>query len=319
MWLKHICAAAMLMAGVHAASAQAWPSKPIRVVIPFAAGSATDIIPRTILDSVAPQLGQPMVIENRGGGGTIIGANVVAKADPDGYTLLATSSAHTISHAVFPNMPYDTARDFVAIAPLAIGPNVLIISPSKGLRTAQEFVAAAKAKPGSFNFASAGVGTATHLSAERFRIAAGYEAVHIPFKGGAEALSEVISGRVEYYFCPLGTALPFIKEGKVLALVVSTPTRVSALPDVPSALELYADSDYPFWLGLLGPARLPRDIVEKINQTTMKVLRTDAMKDKLERLGVDPMFMSSAEFSAFVDKDIVAGGALARAVGLKAN
>ncbi len=309
----------MVAASVQAASAQAWPSKPIRVIIPFGAGSATDIIPRTVLDAVAAELGQTIVIENRAGGGTTIGANVVAKADPDGYTLLATSSAHTISHAVFPNMPYDTEHDFADIAPLAIGPNVLIISPAKGIKTAQELVAAAKAKPGTFNFASAGVGTATHLSAERFRIAAGYQAVHVPFKGGAEALTEVISGRIEYYFCPLGTALPFIKEGKVLALAVSTPTRVAALPDVPSVLELYSNSEYPFWLGLFGPAKLSPDIVAKLNKTTQKVLRTDAMKAKLATLGVEPMVMSSTEFTTYVNKEIATAGALAKAVGLKAN
>jgi len=331
MWFRHICAAALIAAGVHALSAQAsaqtspqtsthsWPTKPIRVIIPFAAGSATDIIPRTVLDAVSAELGQPIVIENRAGGGTTIGANTVAKADADGYTLLATSSAHTISHAVFPNMPYDTERDFVDIAPMAIGPNVLIISPSKGIKTAQELVAAAKAKPGTFNFASAGVGTATHLSAERFRIAAGYEAVHVPFKGGAEALTEVISGRVEYYFCPLGTATPFIKEGKVLALVQSTPTRAAGLPDVPSALELYPNSDYPFWIALFGPAKLPHEIVDKLNATIQKVLRTDAMKAKLAQLGVEPMYMTSAEFTPYVNKEIVSAGGLAKAVGLKAN
>jgi tripartite-type tricarboxylate transporter receptor subunit TctC len=319
MWLKQLCALAVLALGLQSASAEAWPTKPVRVIIPFAAGSATDIIPRTILDGVAAELGQPIVVENRGGGGGTIGAAVVAKSDPDGYTLLATSSAHTISHAVFPNLPYDTERDFTAVAPMGISPNVLIISPAKGIRTAQELVAAAKAKPGSFNFASAGVGTATHLSAERFRIAAGYEATHIPFKGGAEALTEVIAGRIEYYFCPLGTALPFIREGKVLALVVSTPTRVPALPDVPSALELFPNSDYPFWIGLFGPARMPADVVDRLNQATQKVLRSDAMKEKLAKLGVDPMFMSPAEFAGFVRKEIASGGALAKAVGLKPN
>jgi len=329
MKFKLVCAAAMLAAGVHAAlaqppspplpSGQAWPTKVIRVIIPFAAGSATDIIPRAVLDAVSTELGQPIVIENRGGGGTIIGANAVAKAEPDGYTLLATSSAHTISHAVFANIPYDTARDFTDIAPMAIGANVLITSPAKGLKTAQEFVAAAKAKPNSFNFGSAGVGTATHLSAERFRIAAGYEAVHVPFKGGAEALSEVLSGRLEYYFCPLGTALPFIREGKVVALVVSTPKRVAALPDVPSALELYPNSDYPFWLGLFGPAGLPREITDRVNAAVQKVLKTEAMKAKLATLGVEPMSMSAAEFTTYVNKEIGEGGALAKAVGLKAN
>lgn len=311
------CGSLLAGGGQGASAADAWPNKPIHVIIPFAAGSATDIIPRTILEAVAGELGQPFIIENRGGAGTTIGANIVAKAEADGYTLLASSSAHTISHAVFPNMPYDTERDFVDIAPLGISPNVLIVSPQKGFKTAQDLVAAAKARPGTFNFASAGPGSATHLSAERFRIAAGYEAVHIPFKGGAEALTEVISGRVEYYFCPLGTALPFIRDGKVLALAVSTPTRAAALPDVPSVLEIVPDSDYPFWMGLFGPARLPPEIVARISRAVETVLRSDAMKAKLATLGTEPMLMGPAEFTAFVNREIGSGGALAKAVGLK--
>jgi tripartite-type tricarboxylate transporter receptor subunit TctC len=312
-------AAALIAAMAQAVVAQEWPTKPIRVIIPFGAGSATDIIPRTIFEAISTELGQSLIVENRGGAGTTIGSTVVAKADPDGYTLLATSSAHSISQAVFPNLPYDTARDFAAVTPLAIGPNVLIVNAARGFRTAADFVAAAKAKPGSFNFASAGVGSATHLSAERFRIAAGYEAVHVPFKGGAEALTEILSGRIEYYFCPLGTAMPFIRDGKVVPLVVSTPKRAAGLPNVPSALELYPDSDYPFWLGVFAPAKTPRDIVEKFNRAVQKVLRTPEMQAKLDRLGVEAMVMGSAEFSDFTAKDLVSGMALAKAVGLKPN
>jgi len=318
MWLKRLCMIALVAGGAQA-SADEWPTKPIRMVIPFAAGSATDIIPRAIFEAVATEIGQPIIIENRGGAGTTIGSTVVAKAEPDGYTFLATSSAHSISPAVFANLLYDTERDFVAVAPLVMGPNVLIISPQKGIKTAAELVAAAKAKPGTFNFASAGVGSATHLSAERFRIAAGYEAVHIPFKGGAEALTEVISGRIDYYFCPQGTAMPFILEGKVIALVVSTPKRVEGLPDVPAAPELFPDSDYPFWLGVFAPAKTPPAIVDKLNGAIQKVLRTPEMKQKMAKLGTEPIFMTPAEFAGFFAKDLVSGAALAKAVGLKPN
>lgn len=312
-------AAALVAAMAQAVMAQEWPTRPIRMIIPFGAGSATDIIPRTIFEAIATELGQSIIVENRAGAGTTIGSSVVAKADPDGYTFLATSSAHSISQAVFPNMPYDTARDFVAVAPLAVGPNVLIVNTDRGFKTAADLVAAAKAKPGSFNFASAGVGSATHLSAERFRMAAGYEAVHVPFKGGAEALTEILSGRIEYYFCPLGTAMPFIRDGKVVPLVVSTPKRVAGLPNVPSALELYPDSDYPFWLGVFAPAKTPREIIEKFNRAVQKVLRTPDMQAKLDKLGVEAMVMGAAEFSDFAAKDLVSGMALAKAVGLKPN
>jgi tripartite-type tricarboxylate transporter receptor subunit TctC len=319
MRLKFLCAAALLAAAVQTASAQGWPTKPIRVVIPFGAGSVTDVVPRTILDAVAIELGQPIIVENRPGGGTTIGTNMVAKADPDGYTLLATSSAHTISHVVFASLPYDTEKDFVGVAPLTVSHGVMITSPAKSYKTAGELIAAAKARPGTFNFASPGVGTAAHLGAERFRMAAGFEAVHIPFKGGAEALTEVMSGRVDYYFCPLGTSLPLIAEGKVRALAAGSATRLAALPDVPSVLEVQANSDYTPWLGLFGPARLPKHVVDKINQATQKVLRTAAMKEKLAKMGAEPMLMGSPEFTAFVSREIASGGALARAVGLKSN
>src|SRR5262249_54612856 len=188
------------------ALAQTWPSKPIRAIIPFAAGSATDATPRVVVEPLSARLGQPIVVENRGGAGTTIGAALVAKAEADGYTLFATSSAHTLVPTVYPSAPYDTAADFAAAVSLGSSPNVLVVSPAKDFKTAQDLVVAAKARPGSFNFASAGLGSATHLSAERFRMAAGFEAVHIPFRGGAEAITEVLAGRADFYFCPLGTA-----------------------------------------------------------------------------------------------------------------
>ena len=213
------------------AAAQSWPNKPIRAIIPFGAGSATDVVPRIVLEQLSAQLGQPIVVENRGGAGGTIGSAMVAKADPDGYTILVNSSAHTITPSIYPNLSYDVIRDFATVAAIGNVPNVLIIAPSKGIKTVQEFVAAAKAKPGSFNFGSVGIGSAVHLSAERFRLSAGYEAVHIPFKGGAEALTEVIAGRVDYYFCPIATALPHIRDGRLLGLAVSSPTRASTMPD----------------------------------------------------------------------------------------
>jgi tripartite-type tricarboxylate transporter receptor subunit TctC len=309
-----------LIAATAAAHAETYPSKPIRAIIPFGAGSATDVIPRIVFDELAARLGQPIIVENRGGAGGTIGAAAVAKADPDGYTLLVNSSAHTITPAIYQNLAYDAAADFVAVGAIGSVPNVLIIAPSKGIRTLPQFVAAAKGKPGSFNFASVGVGSAVHLSAERFRISAGYEAVHIPFKGGAEALTEVIAGRVEYYFCPIATALPHIRDGRLLGLAVSSPQRASALPDVPTTLESgYADSDYTFWIGMFAPARTPREIVDKLNRELAAAVQAPGVREKLATLGVEPMPMSPAAFDAHVQAELARYATFATAAGLKPN
>ena len=316
-WLLLI--SALLFGWGGKAVAQTWPSKPIHAIIAFAAGSATDIIPRVVFEPLSAQLGQPIVVENRGGGGTTIAAAMVAKAEPDGYTLLATSSAHTLVPTVYPNGSYDTVADFAAVVSLGTSPNVLVVSPSNGFKTAQDLVAAAKARPGSFNFASAGVGSATHLSAERFRMAAGFDAVHIPFRGGAEALTEVLSGRAEFYFCPLGTALQQIRDGKLLALAVSGPKRAALLPDVPSVLELFPNSDYPFWIGVFMPAKTPRDIIENFHREALKTMQSPNVKERLETLGMEPMALTPAEFDAQVRAEIGTTGALAKAAGLKPN
>ena len=301
------------------ALAQTWPSKPIRAIIPFAAGSATDVTPRVVFEPLSAQLGQPLVVENRGGAGTTIGAAIVAKAEADGYTLLATSSAHTLVPTVYPSAPYDTAADFAAVVSLGSGPNVLVVSSAKDFKTAQDLVAAAKARPGSFNFASAGVGSATHLSAERFRMAAGFDAVHIPFRGGAEAITEVLAGRAEFYFCPLGTALPQVREGKLLALAVSSPKRAALVPDVPSVVELFPNSDYAFWIGVFMPAKTPRDIVDRFHREAVKTMQLPNVKERLETLGMDPMPLTPAQFDAHVRSEIASTGLLAKAAGLSSN
>jgi tripartite-type tricarboxylate transporter receptor subunit TctC len=320
MRLDFIAGLVALSAAVAGAQADSYPSKPIRAIIPFGAGSATDVIPRIVFDELSARLGQPIIVENRGGAGGTIGAAAVAKADPDGYTLLVNSSAHTITPAIYPNLTYDPATDFAGVGAIGSVPNVLIIAPSKGIKTLKAFVDTAKAKPGSFNFASVGVGSAVHLSAERFRIAAGYEAVHIPFKGGAEALTEVIAGRVEYYFCPIATALPHIRDGRLLGLAVSSPKRASALPDVPTTLEAgYADSDYTFWIGAFAPARTPKEIVEKLNREMAAAVASPAVRDKLATLGVEAMPMSPTEFDAYVKGELARYATFAKAAGLKPN
>lgn len=288
-----------------ATAQDSWPSRPIKAVVPFGAGSATDVIPRVIFEQLQSQLGQSIVVENRGGAGGTIGALQVVKSDPDGYTLLVHSSAHTVAPALYPSLPFNAETDLVPMSMMASTPNVLIISPSKGIKTVQEFVAYGKANPGKLNFATVGVGSAVHMSAERFRVAAGYEAVHIPFKGGAEALGEVLTGRVDYYFCPIATALPHIKEGKLLALAVSSKTRAPQLPDVPTTLEAgFPNSDYTLWIGILGPVGTPKAVTEKLNAEMKKAFEAPALKEKLDKIGVQPMTMSPEEFATLIKDEI---------------
>src|SRR5262249_24173884 len=267
------------------AAAQSWPTKPLRAFIPFAAGSATDLVPRAVFEPLATELGQPIVVENRGGAGGTIAGTAVVRADPDGHTMLATGSNLTIAPWIVPNMPYDTVKDLASALMIGQNANVLIVPPARGWKTAQDLVAVAKTKPGSINYSSAGVGTATHLSAEKFRLSAGFEAVHIPYKGGAEALADVLGGRVDFYFCPITTALPFITDGPVVALAVSTATRASDLPNVPTTLEAgYANSDLAIWYGILMPAKTPRAVIERFYAAGIKVLATPAMRQKLKQL-----------------------------------
>lgn len=296
------------------AQAQSWPSKPIKAFIPFGAGSATDIIPRAVFDQLSPVLGQPIVVENRGGAGGALGVGEVTRADPDGYTILADSSALSVAPWIVPNLPYDTAKDLSGVVPLGKNANVLVVNPAKGWKTAQDMVAAAKANPGSINYGSAGVGTATHVSAERFRTSAGFQATHVPYKGGAEALTDLLGGRIDFYFCPISTALPLVRDGKLIALAVSTPTRAPDLPDVPTTLEAgYPNSDYTVWYGVFMPSKTPRDIVQKFYSVATGVLQTPAIKQRLAQLAVDPMPMTPEELDTYVVNDLAANGKLFQA------
>jgi len=302
------------------AGAQGWPTKPIRAVVPVGAGSSTDIVHRIVLEQLASQLGQPVVVENRVGAGGTIGSALVAKAAPDGTTLLAHGSAHTIAPALYRNLSYDPARDFAAVAPVGISSSVLVASPAKGMKTAAELVAAAKARPNALNFSSVGIGTATHLSAERFVSSAGVQAVHIPFKGGAEAMTEAIAGRVDFFFGPVALVLSHIREGRLAALAVNTEKRSPALPDVPTLREAgFRDAEYPIWFALFAPAGTPREIVQLLNRETRKALEAPKVREKLAALGVDPMPMSPDEFAAHVAREVALNAALAQQAGLKAE
>jgi tripartite-type tricarboxylate transporter receptor subunit TctC len=298
------------------ALAQAWPARNIRAMVPFGAGSSIDIVGRIVLDPLSKQLGQTIVVENRGGAGGSIGAAQVARAEPDGYTILINASAHSAAPAAFPNITYDPAGDFTGVAMFGTVPNVTIIAPSKGIKTIQELVARAKA--GGMSFSSAGVGSATHWAAERFRLSAGFQATHVPFKSGPDAITEVMTGRVDFCCMGVSSALAFINDKKVIPLAVSTPKRSSALPDVPTTLEAgYKDSDYSFWMGMLAPAKTPAAIVEKLRAETLKALATPEVQAKFKPQGIEPMPLTVAEFNALIRKEIGANKALVKAAGLK--
>ena len=227
---------AALMGATSPVFAQAWPTKPVRVVVPLTAGSASDVMGQIVTDQLSRQLGQPVIIENRPGAGNTIGMSAVAKAEPDGHTLLINSSTHTVTPATRSNLGFDM-NDLSAIAPIGNMPVVMVFNPSKGYKTLADFVAYAKANPGKVNYASAGAGNSSHLNGERFRLAAGFDAVHLPFKGAPEAMTEVVAGRADFYFAPLVNALPLLKDGQLVALAVSGSSRASALPDVPTTVQ----------------------------------------------------------------------------------
>jgi tripartite-type tricarboxylate transporter receptor subunit TctC len=301
-------------------SEQNWPVKPIHAIVPFTAGSATDIVARIVFAPLSHELGQSIIVENRPGAGGMIGAGIVAKADPDGYSLLVSSSSHTIIPALYPRVPYDTVQDFTGVIPLGSLPNVLVVSPSKGFHTLNDLVAAAKARPGMMTYASSGVGSATHFAVERFRLSAGLEGVHVPFRGTPEAATEVMTGRVDFFFGPVASLLPLIRDGQLVALAVSTPKRAVALPDVPTTLEMgFANSDYTFWVAMFARARTPRPIVEKLHNVTHKLLESAGLRDKLAEVGVDPMDMESADLDTLVRTEIAINTPLVRAAHIQAN
>lgn len=299
--------------------AQTYPSKPIRFIVPFTAGSGTDIIARTIGDAMSKSMGQPIVIENKPGAGGTIAASQVAKGEADGYTVLVHSSGHALNPAIYTTIGYDTLKDLMGITPLAALPNVLVVNPAKGWKTQADMVAAAKARPGVFNYASAGVGSATHLNAEKFRLAAGIEALHVPYKGTPEAMTNVIGGSNDWFFVPLASALPLIKDGKLQALSVSTPTRTPALPQVPTSIEAgVAGSDYTFWVGMFVASATPAPIVKRLHDEALKAMANPDVKERMNKLGADPFPMSVEAFNAFIKQEVDAAARIAKAANLKA-
>jgi tripartite-type tricarboxylate transporter receptor subunit TctC len=288
-----------------AAHAQNYPTKPVRLIISFTPGSSTDIIGRAVAAKLQEMWGQPVVAENRPGAGGTVGSEFVVRSDPDGYTLLANSSAHAANPGMYKELRYDTMRDFVNLALLGGGPNVLIVSPESGWKSLKDFVDAAKKTPGKLNFSSAGIGSGTHFNLEKLKLAAGIDVQHIPYKGTPEAIGDTIANRVCCYWAPLNAALPHVNGGKATALAISSAQRSPLLPNVPSVAEQgYAGFDYTLWVGLWGPAKIPQDIAAKINKDVNAALASPDLKERLAKLGTVPGNLTIAQFTDFVKKEI---------------
>jgi tripartite-type tricarboxylate transporter receptor subunit TctC len=294
-----------------ALAADSYPSRPIKVVSPFPPGSASDTVSRVVLDRVSQLLGQPMVIENKAGAGGIVGFADVAKADPDGYTVVTSSTTLGTGLVLHKSLSYDPAKDFASVALFGVQPNVLVASKDSGFKSVADLVAAAKAKPGTLTFASAGVGSSSHMAGERLRLAAKIDVRHVPFRDNG--LTEVMAGRIDYYFIPLAAAASALGSDKLTVLAVSSLKRVPLLPDVQSIAEAgYPGAEFRFWVGLSVPAKTPRAIIDTLHDATEKALKDPALQEKLAKLGVEPLPMSADAFGKFVNDDIAATVQLAK-------
>jgi len=316
--MKHVLtvAASLLLAG--SVLAQGYPSKPIKFIVPFTAGSATDIVARTVGDVMGRSMGQPIVVENKVGAGGTIAAALVAKSEADGYTVLVHSSAHALNPALYSNPGYDTLRDLTGVTTLAAVPNVLVVHPNKGWKTQADLIAAAKANPAKFNYASAGVGSGTHLNAEIFRLQAGIDALHVPYKGTPDAMNNVIGGSNDWFFAPLASALPLIRDNRLQALSVSTKTRASTLPDVPTSIEAgLPASDYTLWVGMIVPIATPAAVVKKLHEEALKALASPELKERMAKLGADPFPQTPEAFNAYIRSEMEVAARIVKAANLK--
>jgi tripartite-type tricarboxylate transporter receptor subunit TctC len=295
-----------------------FPSKPIHIIVPFTAGSATDIVARIVGEKLNAAWGQPVIVENRPGAGGTIGIGQTAKADPDGYTVAVVSTGHVVNDVLYKELQYDILNDLAGVAPLASLPSVLVVPPSLGPRDVKALVAAAKAKPGAFNYGTAGVGSAAHINSEKFNLATGIQAVHVPLKGTPPILTETMAGRLQYAWVPLVSSMGPIKDGKLLALAVSTPQRSATLPNVPTIAEAgYPGGEFDFWLGMIAPSKTPHDTLGKLNAAVNRALALPEVKERLARLGAEPMTMSPERFDAFMRKEHAVLGKIMRDAGAK--
>ena len=312
--MKRLLIVAATVLTVASAWAQDYPTKVIKIVVPFTAGSATDIMARIVGERLSASTGQPVVVENRPGAGGTLGSAQVAKSEPDGYTLLVVSTGHVVNPVLYSGLSYDTVADFAGVVPLAALPSVLVVGAGSPIKSVRELIAAAKAKPGQLNYASAGVGSATHVNAEKFRSAADIQVTHIPFKGTPETIVETSAGRVDFMFTPVLASIPTIRDNRMRALAVSTAKRSSALPDVPTVAEAGVPGFvFDFWIGLLAPAKTPRAIVNKLNLEVSKALAQPEVTERMAKLGAESMPMTPERFDAYIKEEFTTLSAVMKA------
>ena len=297
-----------------ASSQTAWPkAQTIKFIVPFTPGSGTDVIARVLANKLAEILETSIFVENKPGAGGTIGAAIVAKAEPNGYTFLITSSGHTVNPSLYNNLSYDTLKDFSGVTSLVELPNVMVTSPESGYSSVKDLVAKVQAAPGIKNYASAGNGSATHMNAEKFKMAAKINANHIPYKGTPDAITDIMAGRVDWFFSPIVSALPLIKDGKLQALAVGTDKRSPVLPAVPTTAEAgVPNSSYTFWVGIFAPAKTPRKIIDQMNQSISVVMKEPQIQAQLDKLGANPILMSPAKFDQMVKMEMDANAVLVK-------
>ena len=303
-----------------AAAQQKYPTKPIRMLVPFTPGSQTDILARWIGEKITESSGQQVVVDNRPGAGGTIASQYVLAANPDGYTLMMVSTGHAGNATLYSKLPYDTVKDFSGVSRVASVPNLLVVPPSLGARSLKELIALAKSKPGQFNFSSAGVGSGTQINGEMFKLAAGIEVTHVPYKGAPEALNETIAGRVQFCFSPILVAAGLVKAGKVLALAVSTGKRSAMFPDVPTVAEAGVPGfDYDQWYGILASAQTPRPLVRTVNKEVVRVLNLPDIKERLLSQGASPSPTTPEEFDAYIRSEVKRFAKVLIAAGARIN
>lgn len=316
-----VCALALVATAAGGVQANdGWPDKPVRVVVPFPPGTSADVTARAVVTQLASQLGQPFIVENRPGASGSIGQALVAKAEPDGYTLLVASSSWTVIPSTMLNLPFDASKDFVGITVLAQIPNVLVVRPNAKMTSVADLVAAAKARPGKLNYATVGTGSAMHLNAARFQVGAGIDVVQVPYKGSPEALTDLIGGHVDFCFCPVSNVLPMIKEGRLVPLAVGSSKRSSVLPDIPTTEEAgIPNSAYNFWIGLAVPAKTPPVVINRLHAETVKALNRPETKARWKSLGQEMQISSPEQFNSYLREEMAANAVLVKAVNIKAN
>lgn len=316
--LKYVGVLALGMCGTAAHAADSYPTRPIRMIVAYPPGGGTDIVGRLMAQKLTETLGQNVVIDNRGGATGNIGTELASRANPDGYTLLMGNVApNAINVSLFRKLPYDPVKDFAPVSLVAITPNILVVNPTVPVRSVQDLIALAKAKPGTLNFPSAGVGSSSHLAGELLKILAKIDMVHVPYKGGGPALIDTISGQMQIMFATMPAAMPHVKSGKVRPVAVTTAKRSQTLPELPTIAESVKGYEASTWYGMLAPAATPAPVVARLHKDVVRILATPEMRERLASQGFEPVGGTPAEFAAYIKSEITKWGRVIRDAGIK--